>query len=187
MDRYEGFPARGTGRSTPNAHAVAPSGPKCPSRSRIYDGGSLRRFLHTQTGEAHVDACLTWTLSPGGAVPAAASCVDVFFQHCKKDLIWRRRRHLQSRCRSSIVEFGSPSTIAAFGVTPAVNRTRRSGSRAAFLSRGPTFGGRRTDLVCSQCKNRPHMLTVQELARIFAAHRLRVVDAILIKVRCAGE
>ena len=81
MDRYEGFPARGTGRSTPNAHAVAPSGPKCPSRSRIYDGGSLRRFLHTQTGEAHVDAYLTWTLSPGGAVPAAVSCLDDFFQH----------------------------------------------------------------------------------------------------------
>ena len=69
---------------------------------------------------------------------------------CKKDLIWRRRRHLQSRCRSSSVEFGSPSTIAAFGVTPAVNRTRRSGSRAAFLSRGPTFGGRRTDLVSAE-------------------------------------
>ena len=81
MDRYEGFPARGTGSSTPNAHAVAPSGPKCPSRSRIYDGGSLRRFLHTQTGEAHVDAYLTWTLSPGGAAPAAVSCLDVFFQH----------------------------------------------------------------------------------------------------------
>ena len=81
MDRYEGFPARGTGRSTPNAHAVAPSGPKCPSRSRIYDGGSLRRFLHTQTGEAHVDAYLTWTLSSGGAVPAAVSCLDDFFQH----------------------------------------------------------------------------------------------------------
>ena len=81
MDRYEGFPARGTGNSTPNAHAVAPSGPKCPSRSRIYDGGSLRRFLHTQTGEAHVDAYLTWTLSPGGAVPAAVSCLDDFYQH----------------------------------------------------------------------------------------------------------
>ena len=81
MDSYEGFPARGTFGSTPNAHAVAPSGPKCPSRSRIYDGDSLRRFLHTQTGEAHVDAYLTWTLSPGGADPAAVSCLDVFFQH----------------------------------------------------------------------------------------------------------
>ena len=87
MDRYEGFPARGTGSSTPNAHAVAPSGPKCPSRSRIYDGDSLRRFLHTQTGEANVDAYLTctsrarWTLCPGGAVAAAVSCLDVFFQH----------------------------------------------------------------------------------------------------------
>ena len=81
MDRYEGFPARGTGRSTPNAHAVAPSGPKCPSRSRIYDGGSLRRFLHTQTGETNVDAYLTWTLSPGGAAPAAVSCLDVISQH----------------------------------------------------------------------------------------------------------
>ena len=57
---------------------------------------------------------------------------------------------MQSRCRSSIVEFGSPSTIAAFVVTPAANRTRRSGSRAAFLSRGPTFGGRRTDLVSAE-------------------------------------
>ena len=84
MDRYEGFPARGTGSSTPNAHAVAPSGPKCPSRSRIYDGGSLRRFLHTQTGEANVDAYLTWTLSPGGAAPAAVSCLDVFFQHSEQ-------------------------------------------------------------------------------------------------------
>ena len=37
--------------------------------------------IDTQTGETNVDAYLTWTLSPGGAVPAAVSCLDDFFQH----------------------------------------------------------------------------------------------------------
>ena len=65
---------------------------------------------------------------------------------CQKDLVWRRRSHLQSRCRSSSVEFGRPSTIVAIRMMPAPIPMQRSGPRTTFWSRDPTFVGRRARL-----------------------------------------
>ena len=53
------------------------------------------------------------------------------------------RSRLRSRCRSSIVESESSSTIYAVARAPAPIPTQRAGPRATFRSRGPTFVGRR--------------------------------------------
>ena len=111
------------------------------------------------TAVAHFDAsCIrrrarrTSTLtSRGHRVPAVLSQqrfhVSTSFSNtrttCTKDLIWRRRRHLQSRCRSSSVEFGRPSTIVAIRMMPTPIPMQRSGPRTTFWSRDPTFVGRR--------------------------------------------
>ena len=65
---------------------------------------------------------------------------------CQKDLVWRRRSHRQSRCRSSSVELGRPSTIVATRMMPALIPMQRSGPRTTFWSRDPTFVGRRARL-----------------------------------------
>ena len=52
-----------------------------PSRSRVHEGDSHRRFLYEQTADSHADAYWTWTLSACGAHIVAVTHVDTFFHH----------------------------------------------------------------------------------------------------------
>ena len=89
-----------------------------------------------------------------GSVPYARICVpcplNVILTACEKDLGRVFRGRLRSRCRSSGVEFESPSTIYAFKASPARIPTPKAGPRATSRSRGPTFVGRRELLAATR-------------------------------------
>lgn len=86
-------------------------------------GGSMRvvrlggRGVHTQGSVAYAQICVPCPL-------------NVILTACEKDLGRVLRGRLRSRCRSSGVEFESPSTIYAFKASPARIPTPKAGPRA---------------------------------------------------------
>ena len=88
------------------------------------------------------------------SVPYARMCVpcplNVILTACEKDLGRVFRGRLRSRCRSSGVEFESPSTIYAFKASPAripvrrqkQGRARLPGPAVQLLSGGENFSRR---------------------------------------------